>query len=64
MRADGPPPSADWHELAQKASKERDAEKLLDLVNALCDRLDQTSDRNPSQSAPAPESQVKSSATR
>jgi len=46
MRAGGPPPSADWRELAQKASKERDSKKLLDFVNALCDRLDQTSGRN------------------
>lgn len=41
-------------ELAQKDSKEQDPVKLLDFVNAFCDRLDQTSDRNPCKITPEP----------
>lgn len=33
-------PSEDWRELAEKASTETDPEKVVALVNALCDCLD------------------------
>jgi len=32
-----------WRDLAQKASSEKDPKKLLQLVQELCDRLDQES---------------------
>jgi hypothetical protein len=31
----------DWHELAEKASHENDPKKLIDLVQRLCDVLDE-----------------------
>ncbi len=38
------PPSDEpsWRELAERASKEPDPKKLLELVHELCDQLDRT----------------------
>lgn len=34
------PQTEDWHELARKASEERDTQRLLSLVEHLCDAID------------------------
>lgn len=36
-----PSTTSDWRELASRASKEADPEKLSQLVQQLCDRLDE-----------------------
>ncbi len=34
------PPSKDWREIAERASKEPDPNKLLQLIEELCDSMD------------------------
>jgi hypothetical protein len=36
-----PPLTPDWREIAERASNERDPKKLIRLVKALCDRLEE-----------------------
>ncbi len=36
-----PPVQEEWRDIAEKASHEQDPRKLLKLVDALCDTLDQ-----------------------
>ncbi len=58
MQKDGQPTPtsvSDWRELASQASKEADPHKLSELVQQLCDRLDEIEQqkKNLSQSASA-----------
>jgi hypothetical protein len=39
------PDVPDWCEIAERASKESDPKKLIQLVRALCDRLQQSEQR-------------------
>jgi len=34
-------PEPDWHKIAERASEESDPKRLLQLVQALCDRLEE-----------------------
>jgi hypothetical protein len=34
-------PEPDWHKIAERASEESDPKKLVQLVQALCDRLEE-----------------------
>jgi hypothetical protein len=34
-------PEPDWHKIAEKASEEQDPKKLAQLIQALCDRLEE-----------------------
>jgi len=34
-------PEPDWHKIAERASEEKDPKKLAQLIQALCDRLDE-----------------------
>ncbi len=60
MSKDGQPPlspstASDWRELASRASKEADPQKLSQLVQQLCDRLDEIEQqkKKPAQNAAA-----------
>ena len=63
MQKDGKPTptsstASDWREIASQASKEPDPEKLSELVQQLCDRLDEIEEqkKSPSQNAsPGPD---------
>ncbi len=35
------PAKPNWRELAEKAAKEKDPEKLAEIINALCHALDE-----------------------
>ncbi|MGC2473105.1 MAG: hypothetical protein WA485_02115 [Candidatus Sulfotelmatobacter sp.] len=34
-------PEPDWHKIAERAAEEKDPKKLAQLIQALCDRLDE-----------------------
>jgi hypothetical protein len=34
-------PEPDWHKIAERAAEEKDPKKLAQLIQALCDRLEE-----------------------
>jgi hypothetical protein len=48
------PPRTDWRELAKRAAVETDPEELSQLIEQLCDALEETCRQNPRQPNPSP----------
>ena len=51
-----PTPTTDWRELAEKASKEPDQDKVLDLVRQLDERLEEAEEQKRQPTGPTPQS--------
>jgi predicted Zn-dependent protease len=46
-RTPPPPPTDEWREIAERASREQDPRKLIELVQELCKKLEEAHGKPP-----------------